>query len=398
MNSFQSTALIPYAPPISTLEFIKQEARRYKKERIEGRLFAIEEEAFKALLPLKRKRLSEESQPHTFPMMSRSIENEIIKSELELVRRAVSKSLIATMNQYLNKHDKGNGIWYPDDYREFLIKEYNIEMDKSFFYGNANDEFFEKTGHFTFCLKEGKKASEALLSFLQGPTVADCGNAIMACYYKCILDILGKDKFNIIFSSKEFQLKISREGITDLYSPFFFLAHTTQAAKKMVKGDLGRRPLDIGDFCHIAGVEWYSEKHPKGFGGGWNVVYVEDNKDGNQLFTGHGIEKATESEIIQLMIECYNKERTSQDEIFIKQNPSLHYIYNKDENSSLKKYYQLNPLKPDLPERLLNRMGFQAGTTMRLSAENLLNLRASKNPIISMIKMDKDKFAALCAS
>ena len=312
------------------------------------------------------------------PPLSFKLKEAVDQEEVGRVSKAVADGVVATMTQFFNKHDMMNGgIWYPDDYSKYLRDEMDSEMDPSFFTGYAKSEFFEKTGRFTFRLKEGKNASDAIRSFLEGPTVADCGNAIMACYYKCILDVVGDDKFNQIFnSSSGSPLIIGQDGITDESSPISIFAEFTTASKQRREGVLGKRPLQIGDECHFDGVIWHANKHPEGFHGGWNVIYIGDDVDGNQLFTAHGFKKPlTEREINQQFIELYNRERTPQDEQYVAtaKNPRL---YGRNTNKYLTGSYTISAEEAEKdPERFIK--GFLVGSVRNLNSEALVRLKNS---------------------
>ena len=315
------------------------------------------------------------------------VEEEAIgKEEVVLMERAISKGIINTMSQFLNKHKMTKGIWYPNDYRKYLMDEFDIEMDESFCTGFANNKFFEKTGCFTFELKEGEKASEALLSFLEGPTVADCGNATMACYYKCVLDIVGNDKFDALFGSKPFTLTIGRHGITDDKSPISYLAEYAEASDKTTTGILGKRPLEIGQECHFDGIIWYGNKHPEGFGGGWNVIYIGNNKKGEQLFMAHGFEKPlTENEINKKLVELYNRERTPQDEQHVIQ-AKKPQLYDKETNKYLVSHYTISDEEIEkTPGKFIK--GFLVGSIRGLKVAELIKLKNAKNIDLFILKM-----------
>jgi hypothetical protein len=308
--------------------------------------------------------------------------------EVEKIRKFVSERVIETMNKYFNQSPTANeGIWYPEDYKKWLKEHLNCEMDPSYFSGYADKEFFEKTGRFTFKLKEGKKASEALLSFLKGPTVADCGNATMACYCKCILDLLGEDRFNQIFDSNSFS--ITQNGITDTSSSISLFGEFTIMSKHMIPGSFGKRILKVGDECHFDGVTWYSNKHPEGFGNGWNVIYIGDDANGNQLFIGHGLEKPlTEREINRKFIELYNRERTAQDEQFAI-NANKPHLYDKNTNKYLKESYTIDPEEAEKhPEKYIK--GFLTGSARNLNAQELYNFSENFNSR-SLMKEDELK-------
>lgn len=324
-------------------------------------------------------------------------EEEVVdKEEITLMEKSISKGVIGAMSQFFNKHEMTKGVWYPNDYRKYLMDEFDVAMNESFCTGFANERFFEKTGPFTFKLKEGEKASEALLSFLEGPTVADCGNATAACYYKCILDVLGEEKFNAVFSSKHFILTIGQEGITDANSPISYLADYSESSKQMAQGSIGKRPLKVGEECYFGGVIWYGNKHPEGAGGGWNVIYIGDNKEGQQLFMAHGFEKTlTENEINQKLVELYNRERTPQDEqyVVIAKKPKL---YDKETNEYLVSNYTLSDREiKKTPNKFIK--GFLVGSVRGLQVDEVVKLKNSKNADQFMLKLIAKKASSLSA-
>lgn len=110
----------------------------------------------------------------------------------------------------------GKGMMYVNDYFEEVIKDHpdgykGYYADQRYNHKNIKNPFF-KTGN-DFCQyieHTGVCPSEALQCFLEGPTMVGCGSSIEAVYHKTILDILGKEKFDILFSQRHQKLKISR--------------------------------------------------------------------------------------------------------------------------------------------------------------------------------------------
>ena len=137
--------------------------------------------------------------PMTFPLYFS--EDPEIQKKIANMKITIATRLERTVHHFVNKHNLIKGMWYPDDYRAYLLSEFNIEMDEAFSTGYADKKLFEKIDDFTFKLRKGKSAAVAIKRFLRGPTVADSLNVIMACYYKCVLDIIGKSKFDTLFSS-----------------------------------------------------------------------------------------------------------------------------------------------------------------------------------------------------
>lgn len=303
----------------------------------------------------------------------------ISNDERAAMELSICLSVNKTMEQIRDSRAIAEGIWHPDEYRDFTIDSFNSEKGNYYPTGYADGKFWEITERNVFRLQPGIKPSEALQKFLEGPTVADCGVTTAVCYYKWICDYLGEEKFDKIFGSEPFALTIAPYGILDLRSPISYLADFTEASKKFEKGELGKRPLKIGEECHFKGVNWYSSKHPLGSANGWNVIYIGDNSKGNQLFMGLGFEKPlTESEIYQKCINCYNKERAPQDEEYIAQakEPQL---FDKELNESLNAHYTISDAEMGLNlDKFIG--GFLTGSGKGFLLERLIELKNSEKP------------------
>lgn len=259
--------------------------------------------------------------------------SEVIKSKLS---NAAISALTIIMN---NPKEEFSGVWYPDDLKEFFLKK-SEEMPEDYWSGYASSDYFNRTGFFTFELKDGKSASEAINVLIAGPSVLDCGNATQLAYYKAILDVIGSEKFDTLFSSKILRLKITQNGITDSEAPIYYFSDYTFASKKNFSaGEIGKRPLNIGETCYFQGIKFYTIKHPAGFSNGWNVIYVGNNESEEQLFIAHGFElPMTEKEINKLLVELYNEKRTAEDERYIAKYTAKYTA----EYPDLKKMYDRN--------------------------------------------------------
>lgn len=305
-----------------------------------------------------------------------------------ILKEKLEQATLQAVEEYLNRHEETEGIWYLDDYRKCLLTGYDIEMPAKLVSGYANDRYFNKVSPFVFVLKEGVRASEALLAFLKGPTIADCGNATTACYYKAVLDVLGAGCFDRMFGSGPFALRIDQLGINNSESPLSLIADFTEAAKRGVNGSIGKRPLSIGEECHIQGVVFYGNKHPLGFGGGFNVIYKGDNEQGEQLFIGHGLSRpCTEREIIQRLVDQYNQERTPQDMQHIKElnRPNL---YDRKVNVHLQHFYTL-PLEIAMmqPKKIFG--GYWPGSPRCLDINAISSIKAAEDPLQMMFALQR---------
>jgi hypothetical protein len=279
----------------------------------------------------------------------------------------ISLLVMKNVEKYLNKHPRGKGLWYPDDFFKYIKRKGINLSDASFdpsktlnkwYDGYANPKFFDKIGPFVFKAKPGILPSDALMAFLEGPTIADCGNATLVIYYKTYLDIVGSEEFNKLYNGN-FIIKyimdnpIDRLIFVDIGANYIESEKKESGKKESGKkesgkkgsqdvGCIGDRPLIVGELLHFGCVKWYANKHPAGFGGGWNVIYGGKNDNGEQIFYAHGLKKPlTEKEINRLCIKDYNLKRTMKDFQYIKDEdkPGLH---NKKHNKWLNNYYKID--------------------------------------------------------
>lgn len=287
---------------------------------------------------MKLSRFGNVTMPSFMPSISRQSIN-ISKERVSAAESALSKAVINALTSIMTNTRKDfSGVWYPTDLKEFFSETSNV-MPGEYWSGYASMDYFNKKGRFIFELREGKSASEAVDTLIAGPSVLDCGNATQLAYYKAILDVIGPKKFDALFSGGIFRLKITQSGITDSESPISYFSEYTSASKKQLSGSLGKRPLDIGEECHFKGLKFYANKHPTGFAGGWNVIYVGNNASSEQLFVAHGFKSPmTEKEINTLLVELYNRERTLEEEHYITENPNP-LVHDRRLNSFLKNFY-----------------------------------------------------------
>lgn len=241
--------------------------------------------------------------------------------------------------------NNGNGIQYYDS--SFSPKYQN---------GFANNEYWDVVGLYDFKLKSGRKPSDAISAFFTGTTLADCGSTISACQLKALLKVLGTEKFDAIFSDPNHPLVITEsinatsEGIRNFASNFF---NTENLNGSSNIGRIGHRPIQKGEACQIWGPPYYGQKHPGGFGRLENVICAGKNEQGEDLFIGFGNcfknGPLTEAQIIQVLINEYNKDRDGLDMKIINSSSNPSYY-------DLKKNHLKEKLTPE--EGLRESIGF----------------------------------------
>lgn len=252
--------------------------------------------------------------------------------------------------QRMSNKDPNNmreGIWYPNEHFlkskkmdqklfEFLNKKAAYirgYLNKKYFdyindKGPNSNNVFNGKRIMHFLLKKEAEPSVALNSFLEGLFIVDCGVAVQIARYGALLELLGKDKFNILFgnSSKGQRMNLGYLIDDELQPMQYFVNFTTSAMKsglyeqingkkapKDLVGTIGNRPVNVGQIVEFKGVVTHKYKHPWSADGGYNVVCT-DSTPGHQLYMALGFEKPkTEEEIIQLLINSYNRQPTWED-------------------------------------------------------------------------------------
>lgn len=300
--------------------------------------------------------------PNKDPVLSKKTYKKKTKVVSDPGDDPISILIMQNVNRYFNKHPRGKGLWYPEDYFKNL-KRKGIQIEpgdiQKWYDGYANPDFFEKIGPFIFKAREGIRPSEALMAFLEGPTVADCGNATLAIYYKTFLDLLGSEEFDRLYDDN-FVIKfimdnpVDRSIFRDLGADYVQQDSENTNKRRGKVGRPGERPINPGELLHFGCVKWYANKHPAGFGGGWNVIYGGRNEKGEQIFYAHGFDKPlTEKEINNLCVKDYNVKRTKKDLEYI-ENEDRSDLHDKKQNKWLTDYYKIDKKEMERdPEKFL---------------------------------------------
>lgn len=231
-------------------------------------------------------------------------------------------SMMMAVNKLYSDRLHHDGVWYADDY---ILKFGHSLKDLVNIIGMANPNFWDMSvrGCF-FRAKHGVRPSHALNAFFQGPTFPDCGVVIQAIFYNMMLNVLGPDRFDRIFSAPGSQFILS----AFLYTPF----EVKDKKNDRVDGspihflfdDVNTNQLQHGDIVHITGVKDYPKKHLHGFTGGWNFICVRDDPEEELKFIGFGPQTFTNGpltfdQVRKEFIEFYNQPQTDETKHRIKQ-------------------------------------------------------------------------------
>lgn len=212
------------------------------------------------------------------------------------------------------------GFWYPPSYCQFLqrfhqTKRFDHLVQNGHSYtGLMPSKFFKPIsnailpfGHelCRFILAPGKKASEALESLRTNLSLLDCGATRDIAAYRALLNLLGVEKFDLIFSTNpQFLLMIGG-----------FNTHLNKLFQSVRLRSM--KDVQPGDWCYFSNVHEYIVKHPAGLARGFNVICCSTNP---LKFLGFGLDPngATPDEIESALMDELNADPFAE-ELFAKQ-------------------------------------------------------------------------------
>lgn len=208
-----------------------------------------------------------------------------------------------------NSRVLNQGMYYANDYYLALVdmkqtKRLDWLRDKgNFFHGYAPvshftmlDEPRSATGKgiCMYRVKPGVSPSDALNEFVKGFSFLGCAEAITVSMYLTVLDMIGKEKFDAIYSQPVTALNI---GDSDPIATHLILMSCTEGE------------MEKGMFGYMAGHPYYSYKHPNGEERGFNVLCSEVNEERKPIFLAFGLDPqgVDEDEVAQALVNGYNK-------------------------------------------------------------------------------------------
>lgn len=188
------------------------------------------------------------------------------------------------------------GVWYSTEYRKTYLQHMphltpsdlqyisKIAYPKKCSDGYANAEYFTQVAPLIWRIKPSVSASEALDKALEGPTLTDCGGVcnLARCY--ALREVLGKEKFDILFKGR----------LILGYPPDDYLDYFFQPSKHLHKGNL----------VSFKNHRLYPLKHPFGMYQGSNMIA---KGDGKYIGLGTSHKGLTGEEISQFLADEFNK-------------------------------------------------------------------------------------------
>ena len=219
------------------------------------------------------------------------------------------------------------GMWYSIDYSRLINKNDDIRsifgLSNKYYWdigvarenGNSLLSYFQSYDYI--------KPSDALKSFIIGPTFLECANAIQVTIYHHILNIVGEEKFNYLFGNlltpfiitphlfEPINLSIRNKTADGIYesitgNPLYFLYDKID--------DYSLDSLENNDIVYIGGVPLYQKKHFSGVLPGFNLICYRPSKSDEPRFVGFGPNEfpcgpLTYEEIRQILVDGYNQDQ-----------------------------------------------------------------------------------------
>jgi len=253
-------------------------------------------------------------------------------NDVSLFERNIGSNLAQLLQSYNIDYElrdpQAIGMWYGSDYSKLA----NQNDDSNQFIGFANKNYWNITvsTHYDndlvsyFQSLDYIKPSDALKSFILGPTFTECANVIQVTIYHYILNLVGEVVFNNLFGNlltpfiitpilyKSWEIKKRREYIKPykaykeygpiIENPLYFLCDKIDDTTSLTNNDI----------VYIEGIDNYKLKHFSGDLIGYNLICVRPSISNEPKFIGFGPNifkngAKTYDEIRKILINGYNQ-------------------------------------------------------------------------------------------
>ena len=245
-----------------------------------------------------------------------SISKETVEKQLSSKAIETIKDIVADTSKRMQGHKANiqllnSGIFYPNEYFKALkatnqTARLNFFLNKgSFYHGYLSPKHFEMVKNdsmptgvqlYFFVLKKGVKPSEALAALRRGPSLIGCGETCEVAYFEAIKDVLGIEKFDLLFSAES-----STPLRIDYNSP-------TNPLVSLIQQALSPKTLK-GRIVHIVNTPYYPIKHLNGEARGFNAIVCNETAKLETVTTiGLKPEGSTFAETNETLLQEFNDE------------------------------------------------------------------------------------------
>lgn len=266
--------------------------------------------------------------PFLYPHLYEPIEpEEILMNNKEVLRHRIHCIAARTMLEIVadyeyrcdNVLDKPelllNGIWMQNKYFSMLKEIPSARKRLKFFIRNncildpfppegmtkiLSDKSVTGFDLYQVVLKQGKLPSKALDAVRKRFSLLDYMAVCHIAYYQALYEVLGRDKFNIIFRDNS-PAPLSF-GNLESFSNLLKKADSTPQEKDS-------RPVKVGSLVTFGNISQYKEKHRHLGKSQYLTVICTDGTLGKQKYAGLGLphEGCSEEEIEELLVKEHNE-------------------------------------------------------------------------------------------
>lgn len=246
-----------------------------------------------------------------------------------------NRQVAKIMGELLQKKDKGNGFFYPDEYYYkldgFTKRRDWLQQRGDFFHGYLPHKLFihtnrpdlgSPTGKITeFQIRKDVLPSDAMDAVLKQLALVDCSNMCQIAQYQAIRKTIGDEKFNLLFKGR--LLIGDYMNKSHPLNPFLLPCHegshpTVKKIKSagltitdplLSKRDIRNEPhhIPVGARVFFQNVDRYPSKHLVGHAASFNVIYA----GGNRYYAfGISSEPVTADRIVEALITAFNSRAT----------------------------------------------------------------------------------------
>lgn len=201
----------------------------------------------------------------------------------DLLRRKTIEVIQQITAAHQTNTNLNTGIHYPYNYANALRAGNKLDRLKLFVNSGNSFHGYASPNHFstlpdkespsgkqsmTFVVKEGVAPSVALHKLQEGLSVLGCGEVCQVAQYRAVEEVLGTDKFNVLFASDSpTPLMISPKNPKNPIGKLRNYIYNQEATLEEVRK---------GDHVYFHNAGSYGEKNPVGPARGYNAICVDE--------------------------------------------------------------------------------------------------------------------------